>query len=233
MVTTGRSWLAALVVLLVLALVVGARTPVRPDAAPGAALGPRSGEQVGAYTARAAASLGGVGATEDRWALLSPTTELDPAGAAVVASGLRTSRVLLQVPVPRVQTPLVALEVADQGDLATELTALARLAGGRQLGLAQVSTGRAAAVARLTGSRLEAGCACVVGLLVRGTGTALRAAATRADVRAVEAAPAGTGYGGLSVVPLLPSQTTTVGPGPDDGAVPDPASTTPGPGGAR
>ena len=70
-------------------------------------------------------------------------------------------------------------------------------------------------------SSLTAGCACVVGLVVRGTGDVLRAVAARPLVRTLELAPSDTGYGGLSVVPLLPSQSTTVLPGPDDGELPD------------
>ena len=219
--TTGRTWLAGLSGLLLLAIVVGVRAPDRQATVPGAALGPSSREKVSDYTARAAASLDYVGPAEQRWALLSPTVELDPAAVAELVQGLRTSRVLLRVPLPRVQTPLDALEVADQGDLAGELSELERLAGGHQSALAEVGTGRAAAIAATVGARLTAGCACVVGLVVRGTGDALRDAAARTAVRALELAPAGTGYGGLSVVPLLPSQTTTVVPGPDDGEVPD------------
>lgn len=218
--TTGRTWLAGLAALLVLAIVVGVLAPDRQPRAPGAALGPGGREQVSDYTARAAVSLDQVGPAEQRWALLSPTVELDPAAAAELVQGLRTSRVLLRVPLPRVQTPLDAFEVADQGDLRGELGELERLAGGHQNALAEVSTGRAAAVAAAAGARLTAGCACVVGLVVRGTGEALRAVAARPAVRTLELAPPDTGYGGLSVVPLLPSQITTVLPGPDDGALP-------------
>jgi hypothetical protein len=219
-VTAGRTWLVAVVALLALVLVVGAGTPPSTSP-PGAALGPETGEQVSAYTAGAAQSVAGAGAADELWALLSPDAELDPAAAAALVGGVRTARVLLRVPLDRVQTPLDALEVADQGDLAAELTELARLAGGRQVGLAQVGAGRAAAIAQLAGTRLESGCACVVGLVLHGTGEQLRAVAARAGVRAVQVAPPGTGYGGLSVVPLLPGQTTTIGPGPDDGVVPD------------
>jgi hypothetical protein len=219
-VSAGRTWLVAVVALVVLALVAGARTPPSTTP-PGAALGPGTGEQVSAYTARAAQGVAEAGAADELWALLSPATELDPGAAAALVGGVRTARVLLRVPLRRVQTPLDALQVADQGDLAAELTELARLAGGRQVGLAQAGAGRAAAVAQLVGTRLESGCACVVGLVLHGTGEQLRAVAARAGVRAVEVAPPGTGYGGLSVVPLLPEQTTTVGPGPDDGVVPE------------
>ena len=219
--TTGRTWLAGLSALLLLAIVVGVLAPDRQATVPGAALGPGGREKVSDYTARAAASLDDVGPAEQRWALLSPTVELDSAAAAELVQGLRTSRVLLRVPLPRVQTPLDALEVADQGDLTGELSELERLAGGHQKALAEVSTGRAAAVAAAAGARLTAGCACVVGLVVRGTGDALRAVAARPLVRTLELAPSDTGYGGLSVVPLLPSQSNTVLPGPDDGELPD------------
>lgn len=219
--TAGRTWLVAVLGLLVLALVVGTRTPVTATTTPGAPLGPASGEPVADYTARAAADLLAVGDAEPRWALVSPAAELAPAAAAALVAGLRTSRVLLRVPVERVQTPLDILEVADQGDLATELAERARLAGGRQVALAQLGAGRAAAVAQLAGTRLEAACACVVGLVVRGSGEQLRAVAAAPGVRSVHPAPAGTGYGGLSVVPLLPEQVTTASPGPDDGDVPE------------
>lgn len=220
---TIRVWLTAVTVLVVAALVLGVGTPAQERTHPGAVLGPDSGELVSAYLQRSARSLRGGSTGEELWALLAPTQELTPVEAAQLTSGVRTSRVLLRVPVPRVQTALVALEVADQrgpADLGAELTDSARRAAGRAQELAAVSTGRQAAVAALSAARLAAGCACVVGLVLRGTAQQLSTVAGRAGVRSVQAAPAGTSYGGLAVTPLLPEQTATVGPGPDDGHVP-------------
>ncbi|WFG42202.1 hypothetical protein [Pseudonocardia alni] len=66
----------------------------------------------------------------------------------------------------------------------------------------------------------DPGCACVVALVVTADRAGLEALAARPGVRGVQAAPAGTGAPELALSPLLPEQTTTASPPPDDGPVP-------------
>ncbi|SUE29753.1 Uncharacterised protein [Nocardia farcinica] len=69
--------------------------------------------------------------------------------------------------------------------------------------------------------RLTDGCACAVGVVVRGPLDRLRTLAENPAVRAVEALPADAIAGRFGVVPLLPEHVDVVAPGPDDGPVPD------------
>ncbi|MEO6880418.1 MAG: hypothetical protein ABI181_05605 [Mycobacteriaceae bacterium] len=223
MLRTTALWMFAAAALLVCALVLGLRTEASSSPPAGATLGPESGEVVATYLRASAADLADASGGAPRWALLTPTEPLTTAAAAALAAGTRTSRVLLHVDVARVQTPLVAVELADQRGptaLDKELAGAQRRAGSI-LTLASVGeTGRPSRVDAVAGARLRAGCACVVGVLLRGSPTALRAVAARPQARAVQPAPAGVSYGRLAVSPLLPQQTQTVSPGPDDGDVP-------------
>lgn len=218
-------WLGCGAVIAVLVMVTGVAVSPPPGVRGVESLGPDTGASVSGYLGDAAARLGEVGADEQRWALLSPQVELTAESAARLVNGVRTARVLLRVPLPRVQTALLTAEIADQGGqgaLAAELSAAQRRAAGRLAAVQQVSDGRERAVAGVSAARLGAGCACVVGLLLRGSGARLRAVAGRSGVRALTPAPAGAGYGDLALAPLLPEQSGTVGPGPDDGTVPRP-----------
>lgn len=220
---TAALWALAAVVVLVCALLLGLRTSVDPLPPPGAALGPESGELVATYLRTAAADLDHATGEAPRWALLTPTEPLTPAAAAALAGGTRTSRVLLRVPVTRVQTPLVAVEVADQhgaAALEAEILGAQARAGSTLARAADTETGRPARVDAVASARLRGGCACVVGVLLRGSPVALRAVAARPHARSVQPASAGAAYGRLAVSPLLPQQTRTVSPGADDGAVP-------------
>lgn len=218
-------WLGCGAVIAALVMVTGVAGSPTPGVRGVESLGPDTGASVSGYLADAAARLGEVGADEQRWALLSPQVELTAESAARLVDGARTARVLLRVRLPRVQTALLTAEIADQGGpdaLVADLTAAQRRAAGRLAAVQQVSAGRERAVAEVSVARLSAGCACVVGLLLRGSGAQLRAVAGRSGVRALAPAPAGAGYGDLALAPLLPAQSGTVGPGPDDGTVPRP-----------
>jgi len=218
-------WLGCGAVIAALVMVTGVAGSPTPGVRGVESLGPDTGASVSGYLADAAARLGEVGADEQRWALLSPQLELTAESAARLVDGARTVRVLLRVRLPRVQTALLTAEIVDQGGpdaLVAELTAAQRRAAGRLAAVQQVSAGRERAVAEVSVARLSAGCACVVGLLLRGSGAQLRAVAGRSRVRALAPAPAGAGYGDLALAPLLPEQSGTVGPGPDDGTVPRP-----------
>jgi hypothetical protein len=81
--------------------------------------------------------------------------------------------------------------------------------------------GRAARVAAAEAAALASpGCRCVVALLVEGDREALEALVRAPGVRAVDAAPVGTPVDGVSLSPLLPEQSVTAGPVPDDGPLP-------------
>jgi hypothetical protein len=74
-------------------------------------------------------------------------------------------------------------------------------------------------VTRVVASRLASGCACVVGVVVRGPVPQLRTVADDDRVRAVQVLPADAGAR-FTVAPLLPEQTVGGAPVPDTAAVP-------------
>jgi hypothetical protein len=126
------------------------------------------------------------------------------------------SELIYHVPIPRVQTPIVAVAVPDNADAAMRS---ADAAAERVL-LRAGGSDRAAQVAAVSAARLAARCACVAGALVRADSATLMSIAQRERVRAVEALPPDAVYGRIAVTPLLPEQDVTAGPGPDDGPVP-------------
>lgn len=79
---------------------------------------------------------------------------------------------------------------------------------------------RGAATAALTGARLQAGDAAIIGLVVRGTPEELRAAASQPGVRSVEALPGDSVWGRFAVRPLQPQQVEAADPLADDAPVP-------------
>ncbi|MFC9895556.1 hypothetical protein ACFVMC_17880 [Nocardia sp. NPDC127579] len=212
---------AAGVVALLFAL--GAMNPPRPLGVGTDRLGPEPGAAVADYLVRARDSLTGSD-DEPRWALVSFTRELTPAEIPAHSGGLRIGQVLHRVPIPRVQTPIVivgvpagdAVAVASADNAAWQLQA--QLDKDRTLG---IRGERALRVAELSIARLRAGCACTVGLVVRGRLAQLRELARDTEVRAVEALPADAGDGRFAVTPLLPEVTASNGPVPDDGPLPD------------
>jgi len=209
--------LLALAVVAAMVLALGVNTPVRRAGTAGIALGPGSGEQVDGYLARAAAALPTAGGPY--WALVSLRAELTPAVAAAIGGSARLSRVVLQVPIERVQTAQLSIDLADQRDRTVELQD-AMSAAADQLLRIPPADARATAVTQVSVSRLRGDCACVLAMLVHGSADELRVIAAQPSVRAVQAAPARTELRALSVMPLLPEQTTVVAPLPDDGPVP-------------
>lgn len=177
-------------------------------------LGPAPSEPVADYLDRAAASL--VQDGETRYALVSFTSDLAPADALATVSGARVSELIYHVPIPRVQTPIVAVAVPDNADAAIRS---ADVAAERVLAN-EGRTERATQVAGVAAARLAAGCACVAGALVRADTETLETIAKRDRVRAVEALPADAVYGRIAITPLLPDQDVIAGPGADDGPVP-------------
>jgi hypothetical protein len=208
----------------------GQREPDPPPLPGVERLGPEPGEPVARYLARAAISLPARG-TGPAWALVQLEDHLDAATAAALtqdaatqdaalAQDVRLSRVVLRVPLPRVQTALLTHPVPGQRPAGEIAAAMRSAAGDRQAVAAPATAGRAGEVAAAEARRLREGCACVVALLVRGDRAALERLATRRQVRAVHAARVGTPPQGLALAPLLPEQREAAGPVPDDGAVP-------------
>jgi len=209
--------LAVLLVAFGVAVVAAGQRDSGPPPLPGVErLGPEPGEPVAGYLSRAATSLP-VPGTGPAWALVQLEDHLDAATAAALTQDVRLSRVVLRVPLPRVQTALLTRPVPGQRPAGEIAAAMRSAAGDRQ---AVAATGRAGQVADAEAQRLRGGCSCVVALLVRGDHAALERLATHGQVRAVHAARIGTPPQGLALAPLLPEQREAAGPVPDDGPVP-------------
>lgn len=182
-------------------------------------LGPEAGESVALYLRRAGASLP-TGFSGPVWALVQLDGYLTPEPAAELVRGVRLSRVILRVALPRVQTALIIRDLPGQRPV-TELAQAERSAAQDRLTASREATGgRPAAVAAAEAAQLRSGCACVLALLVYGDGNALRTVAGRPGVRAVHAALPDTPLQDLAISPLLPEQVDSAGPVPDDGPVP-------------
>ncbi|MGY0497800.1 hypothetical protein ACWZHB_04790 [Nocardia sp. FBN12] len=199
----------------VILLVIAFREPPPASAVTTDRLGPAPGEQVEQYLVDARKSLGG-GDADQHWALVSFTEYVAPQQLPAVADGLRISGVIQHVPIDRVQTPVITVATpggdepaVKSGEAAAGLVATQRF-----------RDQRSADIARVTASRLRAGCACTAGIVVRGTLPQLRDLATQPGIRAVQALPPDAVAGRFAVSPLLPGSSDTVTPVPDDGPVP-------------
>lgn len=231
--TSGRVAVRALTVLVVGALVfvglavVGYLNPQRQLGVGTDRLGPVSGEPVQDYLSRSRATLDG-DAADHRWALASFGTHLTVGDAYAAARGVRISRMLFQVPIDRVQTPMIAVGVtgSERSVSGSSWRAAATLdpsvgqGGSVEQGGSVGQAGRPAEIAAVSADRLRSGCACVVGVVLRGSESDLTAVAAGGTVRAVEALPADAVDGKFAVSALLPQHIDTVGPLPDDADVP-------------
>ena len=212
---TLAGWAALFVVALGLSFWLGSETPVRVVPPDGDRLGPQSGQAVAEYLGDARASLAAAPAGERRWALVSPAAEWTPDEVWARAAGLdRVGRVLVRVRIPGVATPTATVPTGQSIEgvrAASELAALAMPT--------LVAPGdRGDAIARVTAARLRAGVPAVVGVVVWGTGDALRAVSGRPGVRSVQVLPRDGARFGVSA--LLPSYRDVATPGPDDRPVP-------------
>jgi hypothetical protein len=227
-----RRWLLVALAIAVLGL-VGAAVGLAPGGtAPppsrdAVRLGPAVGEPVAGYLAGLPARLPAVGAGPVP-ALVQFRAELpaDRVASVLAGTGARAVRAVFRVPLPRVQTAL-RFEGLTPVDLADPAAAL-----GRQLAVAQDSAQRSAAaqgrrlagrqgeLARYEARALAGRCGCVLAVLVVADRAGLTGLAGHPEVRAVDAAPAGTEVGGVALVRLLPAQTALAGPVPDDGPIP-------------
>jgi hypothetical protein len=215
---TTRGRLALLAACGVVAALVAWYAAVRtPAAAPGPSsgsvrLGPEPGEAVGAYLARAAATVPPADTTA--LALVQYADERTAADAQVPGTSVEA---VFRVDLPRVQTALrfVPLEsgVAGALDNARQRAAAAATADAGRL------TGRAHDVAAVEAAALaRPDCPCIVAMVVSANGATLRR--PDAGVRVVEAAPPGVTLSELALSPLLPEQAERADPLPDDGPVP-------------
>lgn len=212
---------AALLALGVIALVagmvaLGELNPPRPIAVSTDRLGPEREESVADYLTRARDSLAGADDGE-RWALVSFTEEIRPELIPAYGRGLRIAQVLHRVPTPDARSPLVTVAVP-AGDAVA--VASARSAASQLLATLDQSDPGAVdddsrEVVTESARALDAGCACTVGLVVRGRLSQLRDTAAVAGVRAVEALPADAVAGRFAVTPLLPARRDADGSSPD------------------
>lgn len=214
----------ALVVLLWL-LVPGCASPrEQPPVLGTDLLGPEQGERVDDYLTRASRTLPTTG---EVWALVQLGEPVDAGTAAALTEGVRVSRVVYRVALPRVQTALVTMPLPGQHPAAELREAQRRAADERQqAGERAAASGqsRAAGLAAVEAAELRAGCACVLAMLVRADRAGLDTVAGRAPVRAIHAATVGLPLQAIAVSPLLPEQHDIVGPVPDDGPVPSPSA---------
>lgn len=201
-----------------LVVVLGIRYPPAADGVATDRLGPETAESIAGYLDRAHDSLSGPD-DGDRWALVS-FTEYRPAAALPgQLTGVRVNQALYQVPLPRVATPLVAVQVPDSPAALTRSgdDAAWRLADRRRYA---ADGTRGAQILDTSIARLRTGCACAPGALVRAPLPALRELADRPGIRAVQALPVDAVAERFALAPLLPDSGDPVVPPPDDGPVP-------------
>ena len=206
------------VIALLVALYAAAQSPPAARVPPAGSvhLGPEPGEDVAAYIASLPAPAAGVAP-----ALVQFSAEQTLDGAAALGAGGTIATAVFRASLPRVQTAL-RFEALDPGAPPGPALDVARQrAGSAASGDAVRLAGRSRDVAAAEAALLaEPDCVCVVALVVRAGGPALRALASRPGVRAVDAAPPGTTDRELALSPLLPDQAGRADPLPDDGPVP-------------
>ena len=189
-------------------------------------LGPEPGQQVAAYLAALPGRLPPPGAAAVP-ALVALTAGTDVFTVARLPGRALPVTAVFRVTLARVQTalrfqPLGPVDDPDPVARRTRQLTLAQSAARRSAAAdAARLTGRPARVASAEASALASpGCRCVVALLVEGDRLALEALVRAPGVRAVDAAPVGTPDDGVALSPLLPEQSATAGPVPDDGPLP-------------
>lgn len=205
-----------------------------PRAQESARLGPAPGQSVGDYLDGLPGRLPAAGGRPVPALIqFAGERDTDDVAALLAAANATPTRVVFRVPLPRVQTALrfeqlTHVDESSPLEAARRRLTLARDAAARQAAAeASRGTGRQRSVARYEAVELAGPCRCVVAVLAIGDRAALTTLASRPGVRAVDAAPLGAQPGEVAVTPLLPEQTGTVGPLPDDGPVPD-VSVSPG-----
>ncbi|WP_063041915.1 hypothetical protein, partial [Nocardia pseudovaccinii] len=94
----------------VLIVVLGVLNPPRPSGISTDRLGPERGEHVADYLARARDSLSGSD-SDEHWALVSFTESLTPDQIPAHSGGLRIAAASHHVSIPRVNTPIVTVQL--------------------------------------------------------------------------------------------------------------------------
>jgi hypothetical protein len=213
-------------------------------------VGVASGQSVPDYVDQSRRRLAGLvsatpaGGTEI-YALVSLRAYLAPDRLAAVLGGVAVSRVYARVPLPHTQTEIVRIdayrvphdvitgmraEAARKDAQAQEYRRHAARLDAASPRYAQerrvYTTGAAVAADEATAYRRL--CSCVYAAVVRGNPAALGLIARRAEVRAVDPAPAVLRLDRAVFLPPLPEQVGLAVP-PDDSAVDPPSPTAPGP----
>lgn len=207
----------AIAVVGALLFVVGVSTPPDPRPITTDRLGPENGERVAAYVARADENRNSVTGPDPHWGLVSFDRAVGIDRVHDLSRSVRVSRILFQVPLDRVQTPVVSVAVG-ASDAALERAG--EFAAAR-VQRREATNERTQRIMNLSAERLAMGCECVVGVLAHADPDALFALGETPDVRVVEVLDTDVPYGQFAVRPLLPEHRDVVGPGPDDGQVPD------------
>ena len=232
--SAARASVAAVAVVVVIALLCAGiyalgvanpatRVPFTSDVA-----GPFDGEPSAHYAQRTRAQLDALDRGDDRprWALVAFDRHLsDRQTLSVVAStgsgrhALMLRQVALQVPLTDVRTPTeLQPSATGEGGLVTARIRAADRILGRAQGL-DASQRRAVDVAAFSAAHLTSGCACVIGVVVRGVPDAFVALAGQPDVFSVEAMPPDANSTFAVRVPI-PGYAGGYGTEPDTGAVP-------------
>lgn len=229
--------LAAAVVVAAAVVAVLALTRPPPPGAPGTSpawVGVREGDRVPVYIELSAARLAALVAEDpDRpvYALVSFERYLTPddvAAAVGAAPGVASVRAHGRVPLPGRQTQLVTLTAIRLPD--DLLTSMAEIADTKEADARSYAAMAAeqpedtlrqiyesnAEVARAEADAYRQACACVYGLVVRGSATALTELAQVPGVRAVDPAPDVTDPRQAVFAPPLPEHVDRVTPPRDD-----------------
>lgn len=223
-------------------VVMGAVSTPTPPAPSDDRLGPTVGTVVDDYVAESARSLAAISDDQPRWALVSLTQPVavsdvgawftEGAGASESAAGVRLSSVHVRVPLERVATPTLTVDVPAGPQAIALVPGIAAQRWATAIGLDPTGTNglataavddaayrRAAAAYEVGVARLSDDSASVIALTVRADADDLRALAADGRVRAVQALEADAVFGRFAVVPPIPGQ-DVVGPPPDDGPIP-------------
>ncbi len=233
------TWLAAVLVVAVLATAVWQVTRPDPSVDLGGGdsvrVGVRDGDSVPGYAASSRAELAGLHGDQPLYALVSLTRYDDPAGLATLvgaAPGVAPVYGYGRVPIPDRQTELVRLTSTHlPGDLLSSMRAVAdRKSGDADRAMTRAGTESDpqlrqldqsdAEVERAEAAAYRAGCACVYALVVRASPAALVSLAGRPGVRIVDPAPEVTDPDRAVFVAPLPEQVDLVTPPPDGGLPP-------------
>jgi hypothetical protein len=179
-----------------------------------ARVGVVGGDAVSRYVARSGDELTTLAgeSVDPVWALVGLDDYADPAALEWLFADYTVARVIVRVPLPDVQTQMVTLVV---DTLQRDVPAGMRRIAAEKQKLAAGAPGLSGALEQREADAYSDLCACAYAAVVRGAPARLRALADRPGIRVVDPAPEVTRLDRAVFVPLLPEQTTVVGPPPD------------------